>query len=97
MDRTKPVAFLVSRLMSGSYVAFRETGDVLTEEPAVAARGAAAASGGDAEDESAETALLHSEEQVRAGLQLPRAHSPCSRLSVRRSTTLRSTCPSSRR
>jgi hypothetical protein len=63
VDRTKPVAFLVSRLMSGSYVAFRQAGDVLTEEPAVAARGSAAASGGDAEDESAEPTLLHSEEQ----------------------------------
>ena len=58
------MSFLVSRLMSGSYVAFRQAGDVLTEETAVAARSSAGASGDDDGDDSAE-ALLHSEEQVR--------------------------------
>ena len=64
MDRSKPVSFLVSRLMSGSYVAFRQAGDGLTEEAAVANRSSSALYGDGAAGDSAET-LLHTEEQVR--------------------------------
>ena len=62
-DRSKPVSFLVSRLMSGSYVAFRKAGDALTEEAAVANRNPSVLYG-DAAGDSAEL-LLHTEEQVR--------------------------------
>ena len=60
-ERSKPVQFLLSRLKSGKFVAFREAGAIPTEEAAVGAAGAAAPAG--AEDEEV---LLHSEEQARA-------------------------------
>ena len=62
-DRSLPVQFLVSRLMSGSYVALREAGSVPTEEQPLAAR--AAAADGAAAD-AATAGVLHSEEQARA-------------------------------
>jgi hypothetical protein len=62
VDRTQAVQFLLSRLKSGAYVAFREPGAVPTEEAPIAARGAAAAP---EDDEAAAAELLHTEEQAR--------------------------------
>ena len=53
--------FLLSRLKTGKFVAFREAGAIPTEEAAVGAGGAAAPVGAEGEE-----VLLHSEEQARA-------------------------------
>jgi len=97
MDRSKPVSFLASRLMSGSYVAFRQAGVGLTEEAAIANRSSSALYGNGALGDSAEM-LLHTEEQVRMLLDSPHGRAPVSVLAcANRSLTYPCISLSSRR